>query len=152
MSPPCLTYNTSLPPATDHDIFLGSLEPLIIYSKYADGGIQTRNSGESFYAYFIEDGDVVYDPPEETPVPSPPIIDRGRFREAVDVRNSDLIPDGHRVRALVGDNSSSSDQEGVSSPVAGNRPTGDKRRKRISQVILNASKRSKRRMTNCTIQ
>lgn len=99
---------------------------------------------------------MVYDPPEEEeeeiPVPSPTIIDRGRFREVVDVRDSDLIPDNHRVGILGGDDSSSSDQEGVSPPAVGNRPTGDKRKKRFSQVIVDASKRSKRRMTSCTIQ
>jgi len=111
-----------------------------------------RNSGESFYAYFIEDGDVVYDPPEEEeePIPRPTVIDRGRFREAVESQNLDGA-----YRAMgpsAGETSSTSDREGVSSPTIGKRHLGDKRRKRISQVIVDASKRSKRRMTSCTIQ
>lgn len=117
-----------------------------------------RNSGESFYAYFIEDGDVVYDPPEEVsrplPRPRPTAVDRGRFREAVDSRDLDLTPDSYRPTGLGGGgNSSSSDQEGLPTPPpVSKRSTEDKRRKRISQVIVDASKRSKRRMTSCTIQ
>ena len=116
-----------------------------------------RNSGESFYAYFIEDGDVVYDPPEEVPRPlprpRPTAVDRGRFREAVDSRDLDLTPDSYRPTGLGGGNSSSSDQEGLPTPPpVAKRSTEDKRRKRISQVIVDASKRSKRRMTSCTIQ
>ncbi|KAF9654346.1 hypothetical protein BDM02DRAFT_3182152 [Thelephora ganbajun] len=112
-----------------------------------------KNSGESFYAYFIEDGDVVYDPPEEIPIPRPAIIDQGRFREVVDGQNSDVTPDSYRAMGLGAvENSSSSDQEGVPPPVMRKRPSEDKRRKRISQVIVDASKRSKRRMTSCTIQ
>lgn len=104
-----------------------------------------RNSGESFYAYFIEDGDMVYDPPEEIPVPRPTTADRGRFREVVDSKNFDVNPGAV-------DTSSVSDQEGAPSPVLGKRHSGDKRKNRISQVIVDASKRSKRRMTSCTIQ
>jgi len=104
-----------------------------------------RNSGESFYAYFIEDGGTVYAPPEE--LPRPTIVDRGRFREAVDSQNLD---DCYRPGA--GETSSTSDREGAPPPVIGKRRSGDKRRKRISQVIVDASKRSKRRMTGCTIQ
>jgi len=109
-----------------------------------------RNSGESFYAYFIEDGDAVYDPPEEIPlpIPRPTIIDRGRFREVVDSQNLD-----NTFRAMgPGETSSMSDQEGAPSPVTGKRASDEKRRRRLSQVIVDASKRSKRRMTSCTIQ
>ena len=108
-----------------------------------------RNSGESFYAYFIEDGDAVYDAPEETPVPipRPTIVDRGRFREVVDSQNLDNVY--HAMGP--GETSSMSDQD-PPSPVAGKRHSEDKRRRRLSQVIVDASKRSKRRMTSCTIQ
>jgi len=111
-----------------------------------------RNSGESFYAYFIEDGDAVYDPPEDLAIPRPTTVDRGRFREVVSVQDPDLIANGYHAKGLGGENSSSSDQEGVPSPAIDGRPSGDKRRNRISQVIVDASKRSKRRMTSCTIQ
>jgi len=109
-----------------------------------------RNSGESFYAYFIEGGDEAYDPPEEIPIPRPTVgFDRGRFREVVDSMHSDA----NRAGGLgAGERSSSSDQEGTQSPVTSKRPSSDKRKNRISQVIVDASKRSKRRMTSCTIQ
>lgn len=81
------------------------------------------------------------------------MFDRGRFREVVDGMNSDATPDSYRAGGLgAGERSSSSDQEGVPSPVMGKRPSEDKRKKRLSQVIVNVSKRSKRRMTSCTIQ
>lgn len=111
-----------------------------------------RNSGESFYAYFIEDGDEVYDPPEEISISRPTAVDRGRFREVVSSQDPDLAPGGYRAKGLGGENSSSSDQGDASSPAIGERASGDKRRKRFSQVIVDASKRSKRRMTSCTIQ
>jgi len=111
-----------------------------------------RNSAESFYAYFIEDGDVVYDPPEEIPVPRPTVFDRGRFTEVVDGQDPGVTPDGYRAMGLGAGETPSSDQEGVSPPAIGVRPPGDKRSKRISQAIVDASKRSKRRMTGCTIQ
>jgi len=112
-----------------------------------------RNSGESYYAYFIEDGDAVYAPPEEMPIPRPTIPDRGRFREAVGSQAFDATPGGYcSTGPDAADNTSSSDQEGAPSPAIGNRFSEDKRRKRISQVIVDASKRSKRRMTSCTIQ
>lgn len=117
--------------------------------KYAD--TVNRNSAESYYAYFIEDGEVVYDPPEEIPVPKPTIPDRGRFREVVDILDSDATPDSYRGMGLAAaEDESSSDQGGV--PEIGQRSSGDKGRKRISQAIVDASKRSKRRMTSCTIQ
>lgn len=109
-----------------------------------------RNSGESFYAYFIEDGEAVYDPPEEISRPRPTIADRGRFREAVDSQNLE-----NNFRAMgpsADETSSTSDREDVPSPVMGKRHSEDKRRKRLSQVIVDASRRSKRRMTSCTIQ
>jgi len=110
-----------------------------------------RNSGESFYAYFIEDGDVVYDPPEEIPINIQTAADRGRFREVVSGQGLDLASQGYRASGAGGGNSSS-DQEGAPPPAIGEHPSADNRRKRISQVIVNASKRSKRRMTSCTIQ
>jgi len=121
-----------------------------------------RNSAESFYAYFIEDSDEVYDPPEEMsipipipiqiPIPIPTSSDRGRFREVVDGLDSDATPDSYHNtgRRTTVEDSSSSDQ--APSPVMGRPPLGGKGRKRISQVIVNASKRSKRRMYSCTIQ
>jgi len=110
-----------------------------------------RNSGESFYAYFIEDGDVVYDPPEETATrPRSTLFDRGRFREAVDSQNLDDA--FHPMGPAADETSSTSDREGAPPPVMGKRFSEDKRRKRISQAIVDASKRSKRRMTSCTIQ
>jgi len=123
-----------------------------MYGRHTDYRRTTRNSGESFYAYFIEDGDVVYEPPEEIPIPRQTTVDRGRFREVVSTQDPNLTPDGYRAKGLDGEHSSSSDQGDASSPVIGGRPSGDKRRKRISQVIVDASKRSKRRMTSCTIQ
>jgi len=86
------------------------------------------------------------------PIPRPTTVDRGRFREVVSVQDPDLIAEGYRPKGLAGENSSSSGQGGVPSPATGGRPPGDKRRNRISQVIVDASKRSKRRMTSCTIQ
>lgn len=85
-------------------------------------------------------------------MPIPTTVDRGRFREVVSVQDPDLIAEGYRAKGLGGENSSSSDQRGVPSPGIGGRPPRDKRRNRISQVIVDASKRSKRRMTSCTIQ
>jgi len=113
-----------------------------------------RNSGESFYAYFIEDGDVVYDPPEEEeeiPIPRQMAADRGRFREVVSGQGLDLVSQGYRPNGA-GSGTPPSKQEDVPSPTIGQHPSTDKRRKRISQVIVDASKRSKRRMTSCTIQ
>ena len=110
-----------------------------------------RNSGESFYAYFIEDGDVVYDPPEEIPTPTQTAANRGRFREVVSGQGLNLASQGYHPNGAGGGNSSP-DQEGVPPPAIGRHPSGDKRRNRISQVIVDASKRSKRRMTSCTIQ
>lgn len=107
-----------------------------------------RNSGESFYAYFIEGGDAVYDPPEEMPRPRATIVDRGRFREVVESQNLD---DVYCVTGP-GETSSASDQEGAPPSTMGKRPSEDKRRNRLSQVLVGASKRSKRRMTSCTIQ
>lgn len=79
------------------------------------------------------------------------MVDRGRFREAVE---SQVLGDGYRAMGPgAGESSSTSDREGAASPAIGSkRLPGDKRRKRISQVIVDASKRSKRRMTSCTIQ
>lgn len=114
-----------------------------------------RNSAESYYAYFIEDGEVVYDPPEQIPIPipKPAIPDRGRFREAVDGLDSNATPTGYRgVSLAIVEGSYSLDQGGVPSPMMDKRPSGDKGKKRISQVIVDVSKRSKRRMTSCTIQ
>lgn len=112
-----------------------------------------RNSAESYYAYFIEDGEVVYDPPEQIPVPKPTNPDRGRFREVVDGLDSDPTPVSYRGTGLTAvEDPYSSDQGGASSPVMGKHTSGDKGRKRISQVVVDASKRSKRRMTSCTIQ
>lgn len=119
--------------------------------KYADA--VNRNSAESYYAYFIEDGGVVYDSPEEIPIPRPTSSDRGRFREVVDGRESDATPDSYRGTGptAVGD-SSSLGQDSGPPPTNDKRPSGDKGRNRVSQVIVDASKRSKRRMSSCTIQ
>jgi len=112
-----------------------------------------RNSAESYYAYFIEDGDPVYDTPEQIHTPRPASSYRGRFREVVGGRDSGVTPDSYRPVGLpVVEDSSSLDQDSVPPPVTGKRPSGDKGRKRVSQVIVDASKRSKRRMSSCTIQ
>lgn len=121
-------------------------------ARYTDAMKLIRNSGESFYAYFIEDAGVANSTSEEitVPIPRPTIVDRGRFREAV---GSQILGDGYPTIGPSGDTSSTSDRDGAPSPVAGKPHPGDKRvRNRISQVILDASKRSKRRMTSCTIQ
>ena len=112
-----------------------------------------RNSAESYYAYFIEDGDPVYDTPEQIHTPRPTSSYRGRFREVVGSRDSDATPDSYRSMGLpIVENSSSLDQDSIPPPVTGKRPSEDKGRKRVSQVIVDASKRSKRRMSSCTIQ
>ena len=96
----------------------------------------------------------MYDPPEELAISRPVVSDRGRFREGVDSKNFDAVADGyHAADPGAGETSSTSDQEAVPPPrVRGKRHSVDKSKKRISQVIVDASKRSKRRMTSCTIQ